>query len=82
MRRWHAILGGGLGVGAVIAVLATKKFDFDGHQFKECRRCTQYIGDGAMLALQVHLSDDHYLGVDASIAEANRIHEHYKRRNQ
>ena len=82
MKRLYAIIGGGISIGAVVAVLATKKFVFDGHQFKECRRCAHYIGDGAMLALQVHLSDEHGLSVDASIAEANRIHNHWKRRNQ
>ena len=64
------------------ALVNTKKFVLDGHQFRECRRCTRYIGDGAMLSLQVHLSDDHRLSVDASIAEANRIHDLWKRRNQ
>ena len=43
------------------AIVSTKKFIFDNHQFKECRRCRICIGDGAMLALQVHLADDHHL---------------------
>jgi hypothetical protein len=64
------------------ALVVTKKFIFDGHQFKECRRCRICIGDGAMLALQVHLADDHHLGVDAAITEANRISEQWKRRHQ
>ena len=82
MKRLYAIIGGGISIGAVVAVLATKKFVFDGHQFKDCRRCKSCIGNGAMLSLQVHLADDHRLGVDAAIAEANRIHDHWKRRNQ
>ena len=64
------------------AFVVTKKFVFDGHQFKDCRRCKSCIGNGAMLSLQVHLAENHHLSVDAAIAEANQIHEHWKRRNQ
>lgn len=83
MKLWGKLaVAGASGALSVLAVFAAKKFVFDGHLFKDCRRCKNYTEDGAMLALQVHLSDDHHLRVDDAILEANKTQEHYKRRHR
>jgi hypothetical protein len=76
------VILGTTGVRALVLALAAKKFDLDEHLFKECPRCRKYVSGVAMLALQVHLADDHGLSVDAAVLEANKIHDQYIRRQR
>lgn len=83
MKQWTKLaIAGVSGALSILAIFAAQKFVYNTHEFKDCSRCRKCIGDGAMLALQVHLADDHNLGYEAALNRTNEIHAHYKRRHQ